>query len=265
MLDAGYSDGQLDAGEYRARTDAAMTATTLGELDALTADLQIPDHLLETVEPDPVPRRQIPGRLVAVAIAVLAAVATLVALVVTVNHDDDPPTPTETVAAPAPVRAPLPQGEPEPIVIEPIDTTTADGIEKFLRQFRDEFGDLQVDEVTFYPSHVAFTRMFDGQSHRKQGWRFQGGFEPSGAPESRPLDTETIDLADMDVDALGGLIATGADRLAVPNGKVTYIIVEPQLITGEKQIKLYAQNGDKQSGHLTARLDGTVTDVYPPS
>ncbi|WFR73020.1 DUF1707 domain-containing protein [Prescottella defluvii] len=47
LLDAGYAEGQLDPTEYESRTATAMKAKTLGELDALVSDLQIPEHLVE--------------------------------------------------------------------------------------------------------------------------------------------------------------------------------------------------------------------------
>ncbi|WP_435795269.1 DUF1707 SHOCT-like domain-containing protein [Nocardia aurea] len=42
VLDAAYAEGQLGAGEYHDRTARAASAKTLGELDALVADLQSP-------------------------------------------------------------------------------------------------------------------------------------------------------------------------------------------------------------------------------
>ncbi len=258
LLDAGYAEGQLDPTEYESRTAAAMKAKTLGELDALVSDLQIPEHLVETARASaPPPRRRVPGRVVAA--GVVAAVAVVGTVVFTTRGHDTAP---ETVVAADPVPAPVAPGEPQPIVIEPIDPVSADGVRDFVRQLGVKFnGDLRVDQVTFYPTYVFFTRMLQDQPHREQDWSYRSGFSPTREPESRSLDTTTVDLADLDVDRLADVLATGANRVGVPTGWVEHIFVRADSSTGEGLVSVLFEDKDKRRGMMDTRLDGTVVDV----
>ncbi len=266
MLDVGYSDGQLDASEYRSRTDVAMTAKTLADLDALTEDLQIPDRLLGDVPPPP--RRPIPARFAAAVVAAVTAVTVVVAVVTLVvvgtRDDGDPTPPAETVAAPAPVQPARPEGEPAPIVIEPIDTATADGFAEFRRQFHDKFGDGIVDDLYLAQSHGTFTRMLPEQPHRAQRWDYYRGFEPSGPPTSRTSDS-TVDLAEIEIDRFRDLIAEAPMRVGLPAGRIDYIIVRPDPITADPEIGIYVKDPSTRTGYLFATFDGRVTFVSTPS
>lgn len=262
LLDAGYGEGQLDPAEYEARTAAAMKAKTLGELDALVSDLQIPEHLVEATRakaPAPTPRRRVPGRVVAAVVAAVLAVGGTLAFA---TRGDDAAPGTTGAARQAPVPAPIPTGEPQPIVVEPIDPLTTDGVREFVRQLGAKFEeDLRVDEVIFYSSYVFVTRMLEDQPHREQDWSFRGGFATSGDPESRSLDTDTVDLAALDIDRLGELITTGAGLVGIPAGKVEHIFVRPDSSTGEGLVSVLFQDKDDRRGMVDTRLDGTVVDV----
>lgn len=265
LLDAGYGEGQLDPAEYEARTAAAMKAKTLGELDALVSDLQIPEHLVEATRataPEPAPRQRVPGRVVAAVVAAVLAVGGT--LVFTTRGDDAAAATTDVAAAPqAPAPAPIPAGEPQPIVVEPIDPLTTDGVRDFVRQLGVKFErDLRVDEVIFYSSYVFVTRMLEDQPHREQDWSFRGGFSTSGDPESRTLDTATVDLGALDVARLGDVIATGANLVGMPSGRVEHIFVRPDPPT-EGLVTVQFKDDADRSGSVNTRLDGSVVDVSP--
>ncbi|MGF7121990.1 MULTISPECIES: DUF1707 SHOCT-like domain-containing protein [unclassified Rhodococcus (in: high G+C Gram-positive bacteria)] len=257
LLDAGYSEGQLDPTEYQTRTAQAMKAKTLGELASLVEDLQIPEHLVEAArEATPAPRRRVPGRAVA---AIVVAVVAICGTVMYTNRGDAAAPEAVVAAEPAPV-AP---GEPQPIVVEPLDPRSPEGIRDFLRQYELKFGDLQVDDVIFYPTYVFFTRMLDGQPHRAQDWSFRGGFSTVREPDSRPLDTTTVDLAALDVDRLAEVLATGPGRVGMPAAQVEHIFVRPDSTAGEGLVSYLFEDREEQTGMVDTRMDGTVVDVSP--
>lgn len=267
LLDAGYSEGQLEKAEYDARTAAAMKAKTLGELDALVSDLQIPAHLAETaVREATVPPGKRRGPAIAAAVAAVVVVTGLVAVV---TRGDDPgpqPDAVREVAAagqPAPAPAPIP-GEPEAIVVDPIDTTTAEGIEEFLRQFQEKFGDGIVDDLYLAQRYAAFNRMLPEQAHRVQHWDYYRGFDPSGSPSSRSTDA-TVDLAGIRIDKLEDLIRDAPAAVGLPGGRIDYIIVRPDPVTDEPEILIYVEDTSLRSGHLYATFDGVVTGTFAPS
>lgn len=258
LLDAGYSDGQLDPTEYQSRTARAMKTKTLAELDSLVSDLQIPEHLVEAVQaPQPAPRRRVPGRAVA---AVVVAVLAVCGTVVYVSRVDAA---QEVAVAAEPAPAPRPAAEPQPIVIESHDPLSPDGIREFVRQLGVKFGDLRVDQVTFYATYVFLTRMLPDQPHREQDWSFQGGFEPTSAPDSRTPDTATVDLALLDVDRLTEVITDGPRRVGLLSAEVSHIFVRPDPTTDEPLISVLFEDSEKQTGSVDTSLDGTIVDVFP--
>lgn len=267
LLDAGYSEGQLDPTEYQTRTSAAMKAKTLGQLDALVADLQIPAHLAETAVRDAtVPRKKRRGPVIAAAVAAVVVVIGLAAVVTRGgDHANSRTDSVQDVAAaerPAPAPAPIP-GEPDAVVIDPIDTTTAEGIEEFLRQFQNKFGDQIVDDLYLKPRYATFNRMLPEQRHRVQRWDYYRGFEPSGSPGDRRADA-TVDLAGIRIDGLRNLLRDAPSTVGLPGGRIDNIIVRPDPITDEPQILVYVEDPGLFSGHLYATFDGVVTGTSAP-
>ncbi|RVW07651.1 DUF1707 domain-containing protein [Prescottella agglutinans] len=260
LLDAGYGEGQLDPAEYQARTAQAMQAKTLGELAALVADLQIPEHLVQAVrESAPAPRNRLPRSAVA---AIAVAVAAICGTVIYTSRGDDAAPGATVAAAPAPATAPVAPGEPEPIVVEAYDPVSPDGIRDFLRQYQEKFGDLQVDDVIFYPTYVFLARAVPDQPHRAQDWSFRGGFSKSRGLESRSLDTVTVDLAALDVDRLAEVLATGPGRVGLLSAKVEHIFVRPDS-TDDVLVSVLFEDQEERTGMIDTRMDGTVVDVSP--
>lgn len=194
----------------------------------------------------PAPRTRgtrVPGRAVAaIVVAVVAVGAT--ALYANRGGDNAP----EPIVAAEQVPALGAPGEPEPIVVETYDPVSPEGIRDFLHRYRDKFGDLQVDDVTFYPAYVFFTRALPNQPHLAQKWSFQGGFSISGAPDKRPLDTATVDLAALDVDRLADVLATGPARVGLLPAKVGYIFVRPDSPDGALVSVVFEDQDERTSG-----------------
>lgn len=69
QLSEAFADGQLDHDEYQRRSEAAITATHLRDLDRLVADLQ------PVPEPTPRVRRRVPWRPIAAVVVGVALVA----------------------------------------------------------------------------------------------------------------------------------------------------------------------------------------------
>lgn len=261
LLDAGYGEGQLDPTEYQARTAQAMTAKTLGELAALVADLQIPEHLAQAAEePAPAPRNRLPASAVA---AIIVAVVAICGTVMYTSRGDDPAPGAAVAAAQGPATAPGAPGEPQPIVVEAYDPVSAEGIRNFLRRYEEKFGDLQVDDVIFYPTYVSLARAVPDQPHRAQDWSFRGGFSPSRSTESRPLDTVTVDLAALEVDRLAEVLASGPSRVGLLSAKVEHIFVRPDSTdeAGDALVSILFEDQEERTGMIDTRLDGTVVDV----
>lgn len=263
LLDAGYGEGQLGPSEYHTRTTQAMKAKTLAELASLVSDLQIPEHLVEAARSSAPKTRRLPVHRRGVA-AVAVAIVAIFATVIYTTRDDDTATEAVAAAEQAPAPAPTPEGEPEAKVIEHLDPVSPEGIREFVRRLAVKFErNLRVDQVTFYPEYVYFTRMLDGQPHREQDWSFRDGFSPSGQPDSRPLDTATVDLAELDVDRLADVIATGPRLVGMPDGLVSYIFARPDPSTHEPLVTVLFGDSEERSGMVNTRMDGSIITISP--
>lgn len=257
MLDAVYEEGQLSPDEHEARTAAAMAGATLGELRALTADLQIPDYVRS---PAPLAPPGVSGRRRLAIGAGLAALAiVVVAGAVAIASASEDAAPAEAPAA-EPTAAPVAAGEPEPIVVEPIDTLSADGLRQFLRLLQERFGTVVVDDVSLYRDNAILTQPVPGQPHREQDWMFEGGFQPWGSASSRDRDQATVDLAALDADGLARLLADAPALVRLPSGRADRAMIRPQ--DDEAVVTVYVTDLDDRSGHLTATLAGDVRHVW---
>ncbi len=259
LLDAGYGEGQLDPTEYEARTRAAMKAKTFGELESLVSDLQIPAHLVETALRSATANRRLRRGPV-----IVAAVAIAIGAVFLVARGNDGAAQTEAapgvVAAaeePAPLSAPIP-GEPDAIVIEPIDTTTVEGIRAFIDRYRAKFGDTLVDRAIFYPNRVDVTRAVDGAPHLHQRYVFMNGFKPSMTPSPR-ADPQSIDLAAIDLDRLAANLAAAPDRVQLSTGRISDVDVRST--GGEVELVIGVDSPDKRSGSVHTTLGGDEISV----
>ncbi|WP_051637520.1 DUF1707 SHOCT-like domain-containing protein [Rhodococcus sp. UNC363MFTsu5.1] len=270
LLDAGYGEGQLDFDEHKSRTAAAMSARTLGELESLVTDLQLPTALTDTltVTDRTSPPRQLALKAGVAAAAVVAAAVTLVM----VNQDGPDPAP----AAAAPVVAPLAPNPPappapgkyadiKPVVIAPIDTLTAAGIEEFIRKYREKFGDTLVYDVSFFGDYASITRMVPGQPGSEQDFSFRGGFQPDSV-SSHSGSEPPFDLASVNLGALTGHLLGAAESVRVPGGTVSHIGM--QFEDGDPVVSIYVNNEKTgASGYLELTPTGEVTRVsaYSPT
>lgn len=259
LLDTALGDGQLTDDEHRERTAAAMSARTLGELDFLVDDLQVPTRLHADV---PAPRRPVPVRAIAVAASALTAV--VAAAVVLAGRDDAASEAVAPVAAAdAPAAAPAPDdpyADVTPIVVERIDPLTAVGIGKFRDAYLARFGDTLVDNASFHEGYVSVDRMIDGEPYRSQDWSFRGGFDASSSPDTgRDPNLARLDLATLNLDALAGHLAGAADSVHVPGGTISHLIM--RTYDGTPEVMIYVENEQGMSGYLTVSPDGTPVDV----
>lgn len=261
LLDTALGEGQLTDDEHRDRTRAAMSATTLADLDATVSDLQVPEHATAA---RPAPRRTVPVRRLAVGTAAATAVAVAAVVMLSGTDDAEPGRAAPVAQAPAAPAAPDaprdPYADVAPIVVERIDPLTAAGVGKFRDAYLAKFGDTLVDDVTFYDEYVIADRMFDGEPHRSQDWSFRGGFAKSGSPNTgRDPDLPRLDLATVNLDALAGYLAGAAASVHVPNGTISHVSMSAD---DGPEVTIYVRNDDTgMSGYLVVTPEGDQTRV----
>ncbi|WP_433611374.1 DUF1707 SHOCT-like domain-containing protein [Prescottella agglutinans] len=257
LLDAAYGDGQLNADDYEARTAAAMRAQTLGDLWALTEDLQVPDHLRESPEPpaDEAGQSHRLGLVVAALVGVAVVCGVVVYLLSSSAAGD-----RSTSASGSTAAQPAAAGEPDPIAVEPINLHTADGIREFVRLYEVQFHDTIADDVDLYRDDAIVVRMVPQQPNRYLRWRFSGGFEQwTNLPGVRDRDQQTVDLTQLDADRIGAVIANAPQQVRRPSGRIDLVAI--RAYDGQPRVTVYVVDNDESKGSVTATLDGEVVDI----
>ncbi|MGU3291700.1 DUF1707 SHOCT-like domain-containing protein [Williamsia sp. M5A3_1d] len=244
-LDDALMDGQLDYGEYRRRVGVAGSAATLGELGALTADLQSTDRLPAPPTPQSWWRRR---RVIAASGIVAAAAAVAVTLVAVVPGD-------EPSATPAVASDPLIAG----------DMFTADGIREVVDATLDRFHTTTVEGIHLYRDHAVLHVVDPASPTGSTHYDYSPGGE-FHSPEfynglSVSNSNAPVDLARIDADRVATLIASAPQRLGLTPanaGREQFRVT----VGGDDGGEIWMGVNDLGiDSHLVSHLDGTVEGV----
>ncbi|WP_330251655.1 DUF1707 domain-containing protein [Nocardia sp. NBC_00565] len=244
LLDAALADGQLTEGEHADRTAKAMRAKAFGELDQLIGDLQVPQNLVDA----PVIRvdRRRPRRWIA-PVAFIAGSAIIGAA-------------AGGIAGCAGGTIGL--SEHLPVL------TTGTGLAYFIDEYRAEFGDTQVDDVTVYPSYVIFERRAAGDPTATARYRYNGSFHDYSASSGRRSDVRSFDLASIDQRAIAGLLAGAPQSVRLPDTAITHVSLEfPPGGSADRPpvVVIHVTNKANSTGVLTTTFTGEPLTVSPPT
>ncbi|MEV6138665.1 DUF1707 domain-containing protein [Nocardia sp. NPDC051990] len=263
LLDSARRDGQLTEEEHQTLGELAQGAKTLGDLADLVDDVQRP-----TDAPlPPTPPRSNRRRWYVIGVTAASVGAAVAAFVLTSGAatPDAPPA--------APVGAAAPDlGAVQPVVVATPNLLTREGLTHFLDKYREKFGDLQADELTLFSDYATVARAVPGQPNRQVRYDFRGGFAQSGAAVSRKTDTPAADLAQLDVAAVSGVVATAPATLKVPNGVVTHIDVAVDasgsyssdgIARGATIVRIFAGNQFNESGYILLTPAGQIVRAWP--
>ena len=274
ILDGALVEGQLTGQEHRERVAAATRATTLGELQGLTADLQ-------PSSPAEQPRRtaRVNRRGWMLAAGAFGLVAVIVAVVVATSGSDAPPTPSGVVAEPvaespvAPTAPPSPGSSPdgvEPSVVAmPTEFHTVDGMTALLDTIRQRFGDTTGIELAIWREDAMLLRPDPTNDQAKLLYRFNNGW---GDPSDRPRDPEDepADLGAFDVAAVVEALRVAPDTVGIPAADVSDLVIDIDHLRDpagpgalELMIKVSSTSGD--SGFVYLDGAGTVKRVEQPT
>jgi hypothetical protein len=245
ILDSALVDGQLDTVEHRERIAAAMTATTLAELAALTTDLQTPTRAPVVAARPP---RSGPGPRV-----YLAGVALVlcVGLVVTMCG-----------LASARPEVSTPPGAAGAVASTDTDLFSAAGWQAMLAWLRSQHGGTVVVGATVYPTYAVIEVLEPDDARHTRRVLYPPRSTRSDITGNRKLDGPLVDLAGVDDGAVRALLATAPERLNVSNPTSRYVLFGFPTRPVD-QIGVYVSNDHKQSGMLTATVRGEVLSVSP--
>jgi uncharacterized protein DUF1707 len=232
VLDSALNEGQLSMAEHEQRVNAATKATTLGELQALVADLQ---PVAPFVTPSPRPRM---NRTLLYAGA--GALAVLVVAIgwflmrdtgsstsVTTSSPTAEAPHSELLTATSTTTTTTTEDVPAVVLAPPKDMHSADGMAAVIDEIRKRFGDTMGYELAFMPDEAILARADPQDDSEKLIYNFRTGW---GDPSTRSRsDTDDLaDLAAFDVPAAAAALQAAPDTLKIAPGDVedTYIDID---------------------------------------
>lgn len=273
ILDNALAEGQLSGDEHRRRVTAAVTATTLGELEPLIADLQVPDD----ARPAPVRRRR--RRDLIVAGAGVAAAVVIIAVAFSGGPDASAPSgsPSSHPSSVAPVpeshvelSTVAPDSAPDtvpPAVIKPArDLLTADGLTAVVDSIRGRFGDTMGYELAITTDQAFLARPDPTDDHKKMVYPYRGGWDDPSERDRSDTDDLT-DLAAFDIPATAAAVAAAPATLNIAPADVasTYLDVDYIAEQGGLELLVKITTTAGSTGYLYLDPAATLKRVENPS
>jgi len=263
ILDSALSEGQLSMTEHEQRVKAATNAATLGDLQALVADLQSENA------PVQLPKLKAPrfggdGGNAALGIRI-AVGAVLVLLGIGIGwglygNTSSPLSFTSDPGAKSDGVAPV-------VLTPPRQLQTLGGLTGLIEQMKQKFGDTMGYRLVIYPDYASLDRADPADDRRSLNYSYRGGWDdPTASPKSG--DATAVDLSKFDAKAVVGVLRGAPETLNIKPADVksTYLIIEPSkdlTAPGTVSISIYVSS-DFGSGYIELNPDGSVKQVNYP-
>lgn len=263
ILDSALAEGQLSMTEHGDRVKAATTATTLGELQALVADLQTnnaPVQLPTLKKPRALPMAGTGWGLR------LAVAGVLVVLGIAIGWGlyGNTPSPLNFTSDPGAKS----DGITPVVLTPPKQLHSLGGLTGLMEQMKQRFGDTNGYRLVVYPEYASLTRPDPTEERRELIYTYRGGWDdPSSS--SKTSDAVEVDLGKFDAKAVVGVLRGAPETLGMKPEDVTstYLSIDPATdptTPGALSIDVYVSS-DYGSGYIELAGDGTVKQINYPN
>ncbi|VEG47148.1 protein of uncharacterised function (DUF1707) [Mycolicibacterium flavescens] len=262
ILDSALAEGQLSMTEHGERVKAATTATTLGELQALVADLQTnnaPVQLPTLKKPRALPMA---GSGWGLRLAV-AGVLVVLGIAIGWGLYGNTPSPLNFTSDPGAKS----DGITPVVLTPPKQLHSLGGLTGLLEQMKQRFGDTNGYRLIVYPDYASLTRPDPNEERRELIYTYRGGWDdPSSS--SKSSDAVEVDLGKFDAKAVVGVLRGAPETLGMKPEDVTSTYLSIDTATdpttpGALSIDVYVSS-DYGSGYIELAGDGTVKQVNYP-
>lgn len=262
ILDGALSEGQLSMTEHGERVKAATTATTLGELQALVADLQTdsaPVQLPSLKKPRSFPMA---GNGWGLRLAV-AGVLVVFGIAVGWGLYGNTPSPLNFTSDPGAKS----DGITPVVLTPPKQLHSLGGLTGLVEQMKQRFGDTNGYRLTVYPDYASLTRPDPTEERRELIYTYRGGWDDPTST-SKTSDAVEVDLGKFDAKAVVGVLRGAPETLGIKPDEVTntYLTIEPSTdptTPGAVSVDIYVSS-DYASGYIELAGDGRVKQVHYP-
>jgi hypothetical protein len=256
VIETAYVDGQLGDADRELRVARALSAATLGELEGLTRDLQVPAApALAAASPSLRARPRRGGLAVAGGVAAAAGVLALVPFVFLASSSDQsaPPPGSESARA-----------IEVPAVAEPAAAfeMTPGQVRRFLKGYERKFGTREAFEVSFFPDRAQAQVPVRGARPRMERWTWNGRWRQDTEASAVAGPLRLVDVGSIDVRRLFANIATARRTLEVDGGRFTHARLV-RWDTDPVELNIYISNDFKETGYLSTTPAGEVRHSQP--
>jgi Domain of unknown function (DUF1707) len=261
ILDSALSEGQLSMTEHGERVKAATTATTLGELQSLVADLQ------NSNAPVQLPNLKKPrGQGSGAGWGMRAAVAgVLIVLGIGIGYGlyGNTSSPLDFTSDPGAKS----DGVTPVVLTPPRQLHSLGGLTGLIEQMKQRFGDTNGYGLTVYPDYASLTRPDPQDDRRELSYTYRGGWgDPSTNAKSE--DDRLVDVSKFDAKAVVEVMRGAPETLCIKPADVdsTYLSIDPSrdpTTPDAVSIDVYVSS-DFGSGYIQLGPDGAVKQINYP-
>ena len=136
-----------------------------------------------------------------------------------------------------------------------------DGARKAATELSKVMGTSKVSDLDIYPDHAAATAPAKGVKNGWDNFEYRNGTATRDGPDTVDTDRATLDLNDVNWDALPRLWTRAEKDLGVDKPTLRYIVIDTDIIDGTPSLKLYLAD-DYGGAYLLANLDGKVLELF---
>jgi hypothetical protein len=264
VLDNALNDGELSMAEHRERVSAATNAVTLGDLQALLADLQTDGTELQMV---PTAARTKPTK--SAGLGVLAAafvVSVLLGVGIGWGLYGNTHSPLDFTTDPGA----KPDGVAAVVLTPPKELHSVGGLTGLFEQARKKFGDVVGFRLLIYPTYATLDRPDPSDDRRMLAYDYRGGWgDPTSSAKSAADGPIAVDLSKFDIAATVGIMRGAPDTLHIRRSDVKnqYLIVQPAsdpTTPGALSLSVYVSS-DYGTGYIVLAGDGSTKQIIPPA
>jgi hypothetical protein len=264
ILDNALNDGELSMQEHRERVSTATNSVTLGDLQALVADLQ--------VDSGPVRLRAVKSPAKFGGWAILGAafvVSVLLGVGIGWGLYGNTGSPLDFAKSRQDPGA-KPDGIAGVVLTPPTQLHSLGGLTGLMEQTRKRFGDTMGFRLVVYPTYAILDRPDPSDGRRVLSYDYRGGWgDPTSSPKSAADGPAVVDLSKFDIAAAVGVMRGAPETLHMKQSDVQtmYLIVEPgtdPTTPGALSLSVYVST-DYGGGSIVFAGDGTPKRLDLPT
>lgn len=258
-IEDAYAKGQLNDDERELRTQKALQATTVYELQTLVSDLAPVPNVIQTLSsPNPfrflAPLFQAKRFIPIVATVFAGIIAFFVFVIAGVSGRS-----SDLISDSVPdFDNPFPQEQP----VDKLERNllTEKGFTDFVMKVKAKFGTAVVEDAVIYPEYAYFAIPLRSNPRHTERWSYRGSFEGTPSQGNRTNDDPLIDLGKVDVKGLIKAVRESKTSLGVPDVNTTYVIFDDR--EGQPAMSVYVMNSYNDVGYVSLSLSGKELYVY---